>query len=164
MSNLFRRHKNGPGGKDVEAGGGNSGSTAVEPTDNLGEYPALERYISTYREDFTNKDEEDEKKGRAKRWWQFWKSSTHDTQQARSPKDVMPDSWQETDIHVGLSSADIDERRKMFGWNELAAEKENMLLKFAGFFTGPILYGEPDCCHFYSPPKPSRVPFLFEWH
>ena len=36
---------------------------------------------------------------------------------------------------------EVERRRKYSGWNELTTEKENMLLKFLGFFRGPILYG-----------------------
>lgn len=38
---------------------------------------------------------------------------------------------------------EVERRRKFSGWNELTTEKENMLLKFVGFFRGPILYGLP---------------------
>ena len=43
----------------------------------------------------------------------------------------------------GLSGLEVERRRKQSGWNELSAEKENMLLKFIGFFQGPVLYGKP---------------------
>lgn len=35
---------------------------------------------------------------------------------------------------------EVERRRKTAGWNELSTEKENMILKFIGFFRGPILY------------------------
>ena len=35
---------------------------------------------------------------------------------------------------------EVERRRKSSGWNELSTEKENMILKFIGFFRGPILY------------------------
>lgn len=53
-----------------------------------------------------------------------------------------PEAWLETDIRTGITSHDVEERRRRFGWNELMAEKENQLAKFMGFFQGPILYGE----------------------
>lgn len=40
----------------------------------------------------------------------------------------------------GVSDADVHKRRQMFGYNELESPHENMLLKFLGFFKGPILY------------------------
>jgi hypothetical protein len=45
-------------------------------------------------------------------------------------------------MREGLNPMEVERRRRMTGWNELAAEKENMLLKFVGFFRGPVLYGE----------------------
>lgn len=42
----------------------------------------------------------------------------------------------------GVSEADVTKRRQQFGYNELESPHENLLLKFFGFFTGPILYGE----------------------
>lgn len=48
----------------------------------------------------------------------------------------------ETDIHQGVSDADVAKRRQVFGWNELEAPDENLFLKFLTFFKGPILYGE----------------------
>ena len=45
-------------------------------------------------------------------------------------------------MHKGLSEGDVTSRRKASGWNELSTEKENMFLKFVGYFRGPILYGK----------------------
>ena len=42
----------------------------------------------------------------------------------------------------GISESDVTKRRQQFGFNELESPHENMLLKFFGFFKGPILYGE----------------------
>lgn len=53
----------------------------------------------------------------------------------------MPPEWLEADIKQGITNADVEARRKRFGWNEITTEKENLFLKFLGFFTGPILYG-----------------------
>lgn len=156
MSDTFRRRKTGsssPGyEQDVEAGftgAGRSDSTAA-PKDNsdpqdLGEYAVLERYISTYREDGNIKyDDEHDKKRRKKRWWQFWIASVDPDQSTTArEKDGVPDSWLETDLRAGLTASDVETRRKVSGWNELAAESENLFAKFLGFFTGPILYGKP---------------------
>lgn len=51
----------------------------------------------------------------------------------------------ETDMHQGISEADVHKRRALFGFNELESPHENMFLKFLGFFKGPILYGEWFC-------------------
>lgn len=48
----------------------------------------------------------------------------------------------ETDVHQGVSEADVAKRRSMFGYNELESPSENLILKFFTFFKGPILYGE----------------------
>lgn len=42
----------------------------------------------------------------------------------------------------GITESDVQKRRAMFGYNELESPTENLLLKFFGFFKGPILYGE----------------------
>lgn len=41
---------------------------------------------------------------------------------------------------------EVERRRKSTGWNELTTEKENMILKFIGFFRGPILYVRAQFC------------------
>lgn len=54
---------------------------------------------------------------------------------------MTPNDWLTTHIDNGLGGVEIERRRKHAGWNELVTEKENMFLKFIGFFQGPILYG-----------------------
>jgi H+-transporting ATPase len=84
--------------------------------------------------------QEDEVIGPAKPWWAFWRSNKKGA--TRSLSDfVTPDDWLTTHIRVGLDPAEVERRRKYTGWNELTSEKENMFLKFIGFFRGPILYG-----------------------
>ncbi|UNI24688.1 hypothetical protein JDV02_010418 [Purpureocillium takamizusanense] len=150
MPAMFHRRKTGGsatggGGGDVEAPPPRNPSTssAVENADNLEEYAALERYISTYREDGTRDEDDPASKGRRRRWWQFWKTGAlepTDMQPAPEPDNTVPESWLNTDIHTGISAADVEERRKTYGWNELTAEKENLFVKFLSYFTGPILY------------------------
>jgi H+-transporting ATPase len=41
----------------------------------------------------------------------------------------------------GLTSAEVENRRKKTGWNELTSEKGNIFLKFLMYVTGHILYG-----------------------
>jgi H+-transporting ATPase len=112
------------------------------PGDN--EYTKLVRYISTYHDTRdTSKaagdgDDGEDKCMPAKRhWWSFG---------GRKSKDggagfETPPEWLDTDLKTGLSSAVVEQRRKKTGWNELVTEKENLFLKFLGYFTGPILYG-----------------------
>ncbi|KAL0076879.1 plasma-membrane proton-efflux P-type ATPase [Phycomyces blakesleeanus] len=45
-----------------------------------------------------------------------------------------------TDPSTGLSSSEVAERQEQFGRNELPEPKSNRLLKFFGYFTGPISY------------------------
>lgn len=140
---VFHRRK---GEGDVEAGGEvHSGSTVAppDPTDNLPEYAALERYISTYREGSRSGDDNDKKRRNVK-WWQFWRSTDADLVEdgGQPAARVVPEAWLDTDIRTGIRINEVDERRKWSGWNELSAEKENMFVKFLGFFTGPILYGK----------------------
>jgi H+-transporting ATPase len=106
----------------------------------LGEYGNLVKYISNYRDGRRGStaggstyDEAPKKK-----WFHFGKSQgdllgngSYET----------PEEWLNTDWKQGLSTHDVDARRKKTGWNELTTEKENLFLKFLGFFTGPILYG-----------------------
>lgn len=145
MSGVFNRFHRGkqPGGKDEEAGGSGiangSGSSERGFADDLGEYPALDRYISTYRDEELP-EEDTSGKRKKKPWWKFWQfQSDAPHEEERS---TVPDEWFTADINTGIRTEDVEERRKYGGWNELSAEKENMFAKFLGFFTGPILYGK----------------------
>lgn len=135
--------------RDPEAGtagiGGNPGRPSGSVTgesNNLGEYAALDRYISTYREKEAGEDEA--QKRRKKPWWKFWQTPANIEPQhhPQPPGAGTPPEWLDTDIKMGINSDQIEERRKATGWNELMAEKENLFTKFLGYFTGPILYGE----------------------
>ena len=145
FSRLHHRRPRKDKEKDVEASGagheGASSSSANDAdNDRLGEYPALDRYISTYRDESLREDDT-ESKGRGKTpWWKFWKfqDDQHPTQ---SGGPTIPEEWYSTDIKTGIRSDQIEERRKLTGWNELTAEKENMFAKVLGYFQGPILYG-----------------------
>lgn len=142
-------HRKPHGEKDEEAGGsgnangsGNTnGSSSSQQglNDDLSEYPALDRYISTYRDEALPQDEGDGKR-KKKPWWKFWQfqSDAHEEDKRSGP----PEEWFASDIRTGIRGDEVEERRRFSGWNELSAEKENMFAKFLGFFTGPILYGE----------------------
>jgi H+-transporting ATPase len=118
-----------------------------DPEKDEGEYANLIRYISTYRDrrfskapsQASGEDVDATKKAKRpfyKRWF------THGS----GPSELfeVPDEWLLTDIKKGLDDAEVEERRKKTGWNELTTEKENLFLKFLGYFQGPILYGEFD--------------------
>lgn len=110
----------------------------------LPEYEALDRYITNFdAERRASMVSTAGKSRRRKKWWQFWKS---DPAEATGPHPVQdegkaPDSWLNAHIKEGIPSSVVEERRKRFGWNELTAEKEDMLQKIFGYFQGPILYG-----------------------
>jgi len=120
-------------------------STAPGNIEDLDEYTALQKYISTYKDPKDREAEDphanaaDAKKGKA--WWQFWRSGSSKQAQAGDPGTV-PDDWLDTDIKQGVSNSDVESRRKRFGFNEISTEKENLFIKFLMFFTGPILYGK----------------------
>ena len=130
-------------------------STAPGNIEDLDEYTALQKYISTYRDPKAGLDEETAEKnakdaGKGKAWWQFWRSGTS-SQAATDDTGVVPEEWLESDIKQGISTTDVESRRKKFGWNEISTEKENLFIKFLMFFTGPILYGKHYCsCSCYS--------------
>ncbi|KAM0351920.1 hypothetical protein ACHAPU_002436 [Fusarium lateritium] len=144
MSKLFQRRKKNTNDEestfDRRASRASRGRIGSVVDENLGEYPALDRYISTYREDRRQSvaDGPDDGKVKKKRWWQFG-SGLH-TEEEPADKKAIPESWFETDIRTGLASDEVERRRKLSGWNELTSEKENQFAKFLGFFTGPILY------------------------
>jgi len=54
----------------------------------------------------------------------------------------VPEEWLEADIKQGLTNAEVESRRKRFGFNEITTDKENLFIKFLMFFTGPVLYGK----------------------
>jgi H+-transporting ATPase len=124
-----------------------------DPEKDEGEYANLLRYISTYRDRRFSKapsqasgDEGGDASTPKKKSF-----ITRMFTQSKGPAETypVPDEWLLTDINTGLTSAEAEARRKKSGWNELSTEKENMLLKFIGYFRGPILYGEQafSYCH-----------------
>ncbi|KAH7112202.1 putative plasma membrane ATPase [Dendryphion nanum] len=52
----------------------------------------------------------------------------------------IPEDMLQTDSHVGLTAAEVISRRKKFGLNQMKEEKENLVLKFLGYFVGPIQF------------------------
>ena len=62
-----------------------------------------------------------------------------DTTQPGGAKPV-PDELLQTDPRMGLTSDEIDRRRKKYGLNQMKEEKENLLLKFLSYFVGPIQF------------------------
>ena len=127
---------------DVENGDHTRNAPDVNDGGNLDEYSALNRYISTARDgrrgSASSAGGASAKGGKKKPFWQFWKKGGEGSEEGF----VLPDEWLETDMRTGLSSSDIEPRRKRAGWNELTTEKTNFFIQFIGYFRGPILYGE----------------------
>jgi H+-transporting ATPase len=117
-----------------------------DPEKDEGEYANLIRYISTYRDRRFSKapsqasgdDAADASKKKKRPFYKRWFT------RASGPGELyeVPDEWLLTDIKQGLTAAEVEQRRRKTGWNELVTEKENLFLKFLSYFQGPILYGE----------------------
>lgn len=117
-----------------------------DPDKDEGEYANLIRYISTYRDRRFSKapsqvsgdDVADASEKKKKPFYKRWFTQGDGAGELYE----VPEEWLDTDIKQGLTSAEVEARRKKTGFNELATEKENMFLKFVGYFRGPILYGK----------------------
>lgn len=53
---------------------------------------------------------------------------------------TVPEELLQTDPRVGLIEPEVVARRKKYGLNQMKEEKENLLLKFLGYFVGPIQF------------------------
>jgi H+-transporting ATPase len=53
---------------------------------------------------------------------------------------IIPEDMLQTDTRVGLTSDEVLQRRRKYGLNQMKEEKENLILKFLGFFVGPIQF------------------------
>ena len=149
-------HPNHEGGDDVERGERGRGmSVATRSTrgksivslselEGVDEYTALQQFIVRYKDPRAAQIAALEAEAKAPRkapWWKFWSSGGSSKSAAVDPS-VIPEDWLNTHISQGLSTHDVDTRRKRTGWNEISSEKENMFKKFLGFFNGPILWGK----------------------
>ncbi len=59
---------------------------------------------------------------------------------------VVPEDQLQTDTRIGLTEAEVHARRKKYGLNQMKEEKENLILKFLGYFIGPIQF-VMEVCH-----------------
>ncbi|KAK7526379.1 E1-E2 ATPase-domain-containing protein [Phyllosticta citriasiana] len=130
--------------KDIEKGDAHDESLRnhVDEYEGLDEYAALQKFITTYRDPKAAEAEgaeEGDVTAAKKPWWAFWRSSKGS---GAADSGVVPPAWLEADINQGITESDVQSRRKRFGWNEIVTEKENLFLKFLGFFRGPVLYSK----------------------
>lgn len=118
-----------------------------DPDKDEGEYANLLRYISTYRDRRFSKapsqvSGEDAAEASGEKKPGFFAKLFGKKAKGTNDLFEVPEEWVLTDINTGLTSAEVENRRRKTGFNELTTEKENMFLKFLGYFKGPILYGE----------------------
>lgn len=129
------------GKKDLEKGNASDESLRNnhDEYEGLDEYAALQKFITTYRDPKAahEEGEAEHSEGKKAPWYAPWKKTEGPVTDA-----VVPPAWLETDIQTGITENDVQSRRKKFGWNEIVTEKENLFLKFLGFFQGPVLYSQ----------------------
>lgn len=53
---------------------------------------------------------------------------------------VVPEDMLQTDSRLGLTESEVQARRRKYGLNQMKEEKENLILKFFGYFIGPIQF------------------------
>lgn len=53
---------------------------------------------------------------------------------------IVPEDMLQTDSRVGLTESEVVARRRKYGLNQMKEEKENLILKFFGYFIGPIQF------------------------
>lgn len=52
----------------------------------------------------------------------------------------VPEDLLQTDTRNGLTSAEVEQRRRRYGLNQMREDKENLILKFLMYFVGPIQF------------------------
>lgn len=68
---------------------------------------------------------------------------------------TIPEEMLQTDSRVGLTETEVTNRRRKYGLNQMKEEKENLILKFLGYFVGPIQFVmEVSLLHAYNHTKP----------
>lgn len=71
---------------------------------------------------------------------------------------VVPEDQLATDTRIGLTDSEVHARRKKYGMNQMKEEKENLFLKFLGYFIGPIQF-VMEVCYYYTIPQTPDLPF-----
>lgn len=113
---------------------------SVDRNIDLSEYPALIRYISTYRDGSAKASVVaiDEITSAKWHWYTPWRSRQQGEKPGKGVDFEVQHNWLNTDVKRGLTSGEVENRCKKVGWNELTSEKENLFIKFLMYFTGPI--------------------------
>ena len=71
---------------------------------------------------------------------------------------IVPEDQLATDTRIGLTESEVHARRKKYGMNQMKEEKENLVLKFLGYFIGPIQFVMEVCLGpQFLPPPPSMT-------
>lgn len=118
-----------------------SRASLKEDWSTLDEYGKLVKYVSTFRD--AGADQQDEGEVEEKRiWYAPWKKRKMHVRKIEDDAGRFPEDWLVTDIREGLSTEEVNTRRRRSGWNELVSEKENPVTKVLSYFRGPILYGQ----------------------
>lgn len=107
----------------------------AQPEEELDEYTGLIKFIATYQDGSEAQEGGDEEEETKRPWYKFGGKKKDN-----SAGFVIPDVWITTDIKHGLTSAEVENRRKKVGYNEITSEKTNFFVQFIGYFQGPILY------------------------
>lgn len=122
FANIIDAEKGFPDKEGAGVEGGPNGTGEMND-----EYTNLVRYISTYRDGRRKStaselgmDDEPVKRP----WWAPWKG--RGKAKAVDGNFEVPDDWLDTELKQGLSTTEVENRRKKTGFNELTTEKENM--------------------------------------
>lgn len=127
-----------PQGGDVRR---RSSAISKEDWANLDEYGKIVKYVSAFRDPGKDVEGEEGEFQECRVWYAPWKKRRVRAKEAEKDGIQLPDEWLTTDIHKGLGSHEVMNRRRRAGWNELVSEKENPIAKLMSYFRGPILYG-----------------------
>jgi H+-transporting ATPase len=74
----------------------------------------------------------------------------------------IPEELLNTDTRKGLTQAEVAERRRRYGLNQMAEEKENLIKKFLMYFVGPIQFVMEVCLTIYVFTDLSRLPLFLQ--
>lgn len=76
---------------------------------------------------------------------------------------VIPEDQLQTDTRTGLTEQEVAVRRKKYGLNQMREEKENLILKFLGYFIGPIQFVMEVSSPSFASPQIPNLPIITSW-